>query len=191
MSIQLLIDGSKFLIFYGLTELNSFGCCNQQLFLINKLHFVLVQSFLKVSKFHFLILGVKSFELRFSCCTRTQFSFHQRSYQFRHGLTLSSLQNHFKFSYKFSDGWHRGISIYFQDWDRQNPTQVVTEMCGFVTILSGTFLLHKTKDMADGMCAISFLWTLHNIWWLLTSVLCLWLPWALGSCRLDSWCWTV
>jgi len=36
-----------------------------------------------------------------------------------------------------------------QDWDRQNPTQIVTEMCGFVTILSGTFLLHKTKDMND------------------------------------------
>jgi Magnesium transporter NIPA len=42
-----------------------------------------------------------------------------------------------------------------QDWDRQNPTQIVTEMCGFVTILSGTFLLHKTKDMsADGIISI-------------------------------------
>ncbi|KAK4438339.1 putative magnesium transporter NIPA3 [Sesamum alatum] len=40
--------------------------------------------------------------------------------------------------------------IMFKDWDRQNLTQIVTEMCGFVTILSGTFLLHKTKDMADG-----------------------------------------
>ncbi|KAF7842778.1 putative magnesium transporter NIPA4 [Senna tora] len=40
--------------------------------------------------------------------------------------------------------------IMFKDWDRQSPTQVVTEICGFVTILSGTFLLHKTKDMADG-----------------------------------------
>ncbi|KAG9133105.1 hypothetical protein Leryth_018661 [Lithospermum erythrorhizon] len=39
--------------------------------------------------------------------------------------------------------------IMFKDWDRQNPTQIITEMCGFVTILSGTFLLHKTKDMAD------------------------------------------
>jgi hypothetical protein len=39
----------------------------------------------------------------------------------------------------------------FKDWDRQNPTQIVTEMCGFVTILSGTFLLHKTKDMVDGL----------------------------------------
>ncbi|KAG5248462.1 magnesium transporter NIPA [Salix suchowensis] len=40
--------------------------------------------------------------------------------------------------------------IMFKDWDRQSPTQIVTEMCGFMTILSGTFLLHKTKDMADG-----------------------------------------
>ncbi|KAK0577623.1 hypothetical protein LWI29_035926 [Acer saccharum] len=40
--------------------------------------------------------------------------------------------------------------IMFKDWDRQNPTQILTEMCGFVTILSGTFLLHKTKDMVDG-----------------------------------------
>lgn len=36
-----------------------------------------------------------------------------------------------------------------QDWDRQSGTQIVTELCGFVTILSGTFLLHKTKDMVD------------------------------------------
>ncbi|OAY23702.1 probable magnesium transporter NIPA4 [Manihot esculenta] len=40
--------------------------------------------------------------------------------------------------------------IMFKDWDRQNPTQIVTEICGFVTILSGTFLLHKTKDMVEG-----------------------------------------
>jgi len=45
--------------------------------------------------------------------------------------------------------------IFAQDWDRQNPTQIVTEMCGFVTILSGTFLLHKTKDMADGGTILS------------------------------------
>ncbi|KAK4401983.1 putative magnesium transporter NIPA4 [Sesamum angolense] len=45
--------------------------------------------------------------------------------------------------------------IMFKDWDRQNLTQIVTEMCGFVTILSGTFLLHKTKDMADGCISTS------------------------------------
>uniref|UniRef100_A0A6N2MNT4 Probable magnesium transporter n=1 Tax=Salix viminalis TaxID=40686 RepID=A0A6N2MNT4_SALVM len=40
--------------------------------------------------------------------------------------------------------------IMFKDWDGQNATQIVTEVCGFVTILSGTFLLHKTKDMIEG-----------------------------------------
>lgn len=41
--------------------------------------------------------------------------------------------------------------IMFKDWDRQNPSQIITELCGFVTILSGTFLLHTTKDMGDNL----------------------------------------
>ncbi|KAK3013681.1 hypothetical protein RJ639_009164 [Escallonia herrerae] len=41
--------------------------------------------------------------------------------------------------------------IMFKDWDHQNATQIVTELCGFVTILSGTFLLHKTKDMGGDL----------------------------------------
>nr|GMD75978.1 probable magnesium transporter NIPA2 [Ipomoea batatas] len=40
--------------------------------------------------------------------------------------------------------------IMFKDWDHQTVTQIVTEFCGFITILSGTFLLHKTKDMGGG-----------------------------------------
>lgn len=36
-----------------------------------------------------------------------------------------------------------------QDWDTQNASQIATELCGFVTILSGTFLLHRTKDMGS------------------------------------------
>ncbi|MED6130780.1 hypothetical protein PIB30_003801 [Stylosanthes scabra] len=39
--------------------------------------------------------------------------------------------------------------IMFKDWDSQSASQIATELCGFVTILSGTFLLHKTKDMGD------------------------------------------
>ncbi|CAL0324964.1 unnamed protein product [Lupinus luteus] len=39
--------------------------------------------------------------------------------------------------------------IMFKDWDTQNASQIATELCGFVTILSGTFLLHKTKDMGN------------------------------------------
>ncbi|CAM8924435.1 hypothetical protein QQ045_023079 [Rhodiola kirilowii] len=37
--------------------------------------------------------------------------------------------------------------IMFKDWDSQNASQIGTEVCGFITILSGTFLLHKTQDM--------------------------------------------
>ncbi|XP_024969790.1 probable magnesium transporter NIPA1 [Cynara cardunculus var. scolymus] len=37
--------------------------------------------------------------------------------------------------------------IMFKNWDHQNASQIVTELGGFVTIFSGTFLLHKTKDM--------------------------------------------
>ena len=36
-----------------------------------------------------------------------------------------------------------------QEWDTQSAAQIATELCGFVTILSGTFLLHKTKDMGN------------------------------------------
>ncbi|XP_038897578.1 probable magnesium transporter NIPA2 [Benincasa hispida] len=39
--------------------------------------------------------------------------------------------------------------IMFKEWDSQNASQIATELCGFVTILSGTFLLHKTRDMGN------------------------------------------
>ncbi|KAG7033403.1 putative magnesium transporter NIPA4, partial [Cucurbita argyrosperma subsp. argyrosperma] len=39
--------------------------------------------------------------------------------------------------------------IMFKDWDRQGAIQIFTQMCGFVTILAGTFLLHRTKDMVE------------------------------------------
>ncbi|XP_002960095.2 probable magnesium transporter NIPA4 [Selaginella moellendorffii] len=39
--------------------------------------------------------------------------------------------------------------IMFKDWDGQTPSTIVTELCGFITILSGTFLLHVTKDLGD------------------------------------------
>ncbi|KAL8515820.1 hypothetical protein ACS0TY_014500 [Phlomoides rotata] len=37
--------------------------------------------------------------------------------------------------------------IMFKELDTQKVSPIATELCGFVTILSGTFLLHKTKDM--------------------------------------------
>ncbi|KAL9240101.1 hypothetical protein vseg_014359 [Gypsophila vaccaria] len=44
--------------------------------------------------------------------------------------------------------------IMFKEWDSQNGSQIATEGCGFITILAGTFLLHKTRDMG-GSPAIS------------------------------------
>lgn len=45
--------------------------------------------------------------------------------------------------------------LWLQEWDSQDASQIVTELCGFVTILSGTFLLHKTKDMGNKPAEIS------------------------------------
>lgn len=39
--------------------------------------------------------------------------------------------------------------IMYKDWDSQNATQIASEVCGFVTIVAGTFLLHKTRDMGN------------------------------------------
>lgn len=38
-----------------------------------------------------------------------------------------------------------------QDWASQSGLKIATQLCGFVTILSGTFLLHKTKDMGNSV----------------------------------------
>jgi len=51
------------------------------------------------------------------------------------------------------DNWFR-----LQEWDPQNLTQIVTEMCGFLSILDGTFLLHRTKDLSDGKFFYRFWW---------------------------------
>ncbi|XP_020173733.1 probable magnesium transporter NIPA2 isoform X4 [Aegilops tauschii subsp. strangulata] len=35
--------------------------------------------------------------------------------------------------------------IMYKDWVSQSATQIATQLCGFVTIVAGTFLLHKTN----------------------------------------------
>ncbi|GBG72031.1 hypothetical protein CBR_g10966 [Chara braunii] len=47
--------------------------------------------------------------------------------------------------------------IMFKDWDRQTGTQIVSELCGFVTILGGTFLLHATKDTNEMFSGLAVL----------------------------------
>nr|DAD29416.1 TPA_asm: hypothetical protein HUJ06_030884 [Nelumbo nucifera] len=36
--------------------------------------------------------------------------------------------------------------IMFKDWDGQSVGSIISEICGFVVVLSGTILLHVTKD---------------------------------------------
>ncbi|XP_010273244.1 PREDICTED: probable magnesium transporter NIPA3 isoform X2 [Nelumbo nucifera] len=36
--------------------------------------------------------------------------------------------------------------IMFKDWDGQSGGSIVSEICGFIVVLSGTILLHVTKD---------------------------------------------
>ncbi|XP_044478888.1 probable magnesium transporter NIPA3 [Mangifera indica] len=36
--------------------------------------------------------------------------------------------------------------IMFKDWDGQSGASIISEICGFVVVLSGTILLHTTKD---------------------------------------------
>ena len=40
--------------------------------------------------------------------------------------------------------------MHFQDWDGQDVGSITSEICGFVVVLSGTILLHATKDYDKG-----------------------------------------
>lgn len=33
-----------------------------------------------------------------------------------------------------------------QDWSGQNVSSIASEICGFITVLSGTIILHATKE---------------------------------------------
>ncbi|KAI0513878.1 probable magnesium transporter NIPA6 isoform X1 [Dendrobium catenatum] len=37
-------------------------------------------------------------------------------------------------------------AIMFKDWSHQNISSIASELCGFITILSGTILLHTTRE---------------------------------------------
>ncbi|CAK9315972.1 unnamed protein product [Citrullus colocynthis] len=36
--------------------------------------------------------------------------------------------------------------IMFKDWSGQNASTIVSELCGFITVLSGTIILHSTRE---------------------------------------------
>jgi hypothetical protein len=46
-----------------------------------------------------------------------------------------------------------------QDWDQQSAAEIITEICGFVTNLYGTLLLHATNDMGDSSSNMGLLYS--------------------------------
>lgn len=38
--------------------------------------------------------------------------------------------------------------VMFQDWSGQSASDIVSVLCGFLTVLSGTMVLHSTRDPA-------------------------------------------
>jgi hypothetical protein len=63
------------------------------------------------------------------------------------------------FSFKLSRAQLQSLVCSMQDWDQQSAAEIITELCGFVTILSGTFLLHATKDMGDSSSNMGLLYS--------------------------------
>ncbi|KAH9741617.1 putative magnesium transporter [Citrus sinensis] len=57
--------------------------------------------------------------------------------------------------------------IMFKDWDGQTAASIISEICGFVVVLSGTILLHTTKDFERN----------QNWYWLLRLCLVLVRQW--------------
>ncbi|KAK2641055.1 hypothetical protein Ddye_022818 [Dipteronia dyeriana] len=45
--------------------------------------------------------------------------------------------------------------IMFKDWDGQSGANIVSEICGFVIVISGTILLHTTKDFERSSFKVS------------------------------------
>ncbi|RVW96564.1 putative magnesium transporter NIPA7 [Vitis vinifera] len=37
-------------------------------------------------------------------------------------------------------------AIMFKDWSGQNASSIASEICGFITVLSGTIILHATRE---------------------------------------------
>ncbi|KAK1261795.1 hypothetical protein QJS04_geneDACA001144 [Acorus gramineus] len=48
--------------------------------------------------------------------------------------------------------------ICLHDWSGQNVSSIASELCGFITVLSGTILLHSTREQEAAPAAASISW---------------------------------
>ncbi|MCI20273.1 magnesium transporter NIPA2-like, partial [Trifolium medium] len=40
-------------------------------------------------------------------------------------------------------------AIMFKDWSGQDISSIASEICGFITVLTGTIILHGTKEQEE------------------------------------------
>ncbi|CAI0376896.1 unnamed protein product [Linum tenue] len=52
-------------------------------------------------------------------------------------------------------------AIMFKDWEGQDASSIASEICGFITVLTGTIILHSTRDQepppSSGRCLLQLL----------------------------------
>lgn len=55
----------------------------------------------------------------------------------------------------FVEHWNmKSLTFFFhwfplQDWSGQDVSSIASEICGFITVLSGTIILHGTKEQEE------------------------------------------
>lgn len=49
-------------------------------------------------------------------------------------------------------------SIMFRDWSGQDATSIASEICGFITVLSGTLILHSTREHEQAPATGTITW---------------------------------
>lgn len=58
--------------------------------------------------------------------------------------------------------WTSIFCILFQDYSGQSASSIASELCGFITVLSGTVILHSTREpdppIITGMSLIPYEW---------------------------------
>lgn len=64
-------------------------------------------------------------------------------------ISFSKQLQIYRGSHFFGSIIHGGSHIYLymlQDWSGQNVSSIASELCGFITVLSGTIILHVTRE---------------------------------------------
>lgn len=57
--------------------------------------------------------------------------------------------------FSFVELWNlQNLTVFFrcfplQDWSGQNISSIASEICGFITVLTGTIILHGTKEQEE------------------------------------------